>query len=69
MVPFRTNFSLYFAKIFYLDKLIAVLKTAVGQFANRQLLVESPLGGDDGCVRRQWEVDSWVWDQVRLELV
>ena len=54
---------------YYLDKLVTVLETAVGQFADRQLLVESSLGGDDWRVRRQREVNSWVWDQVRLELV
>jgi len=40
----------------------------VGNFGNGQLLVVGLLGGDDGSVRGQHEVDAGVGDEVGLEL-
>jgi hypothetical protein len=39
----------------------------VGDFSNGELFVISLLSGDDGGIRGQHEMDSWVWDQVGLE--
>ena len=44
------------------------LKDRVGNLGNGQLLVISLLGGDDGSVRGEHEVDAGVRDEVRLEL-
>ena len=45
------------------------LEDGVGDLSNRVLLVEGLIGGDDGGVGRQQEVDTGVGDQVGLELV
>jgi hypothetical protein len=44
------------------------LEDGVGDFSNGQLFVIRLLGGDDGSEAAQDEVDTWVWDQVGLEL-
>ena len=51
-----------------LDHLVGRLKAGVGDLGNRQLLVVGLLGGDDRGVGGQREVNSWVGDQVGLEL-
>jgi hypothetical protein len=50
-----------------LDHLVGWLETHVGDFGNRQLLVVGLLGRDDWSIGGQWEVDTWVWDQIGLE--
>jgi hypothetical protein len=49
------------------DHLVGWLKASVGDFGNGQLLVVSFFGGNDWSISGQWEMDSWVWDQVGLE--
>jgi len=44
------------------------LEGGVGDLGDGELLVVSLLGGDNWGVGGQHEVDSWVWDQVGLEL-
>lgn len=44
------------------------LESGVGDFSNGELFVVGLLSGDDWGIRREHEVDSWVWDQVGLEL-
>ena len=44
------------------------LEGGVGDLSDGELLVVSFLSGDDWGIRRKHEVDSWVWDQVGLEL-
>merc|ERR1712054_650631 len=44
------------------------LEGGVGDLSDGELLVVSFLGGDDWCIGRKHEVDSWVWHQVGLEL-
>ena len=44
------------------------LEGGVGDLGDGELLVVSFLGRDDWGVGGQHEVDSWVWDQVGLEL-
>merc|ERR1712054_363615 len=44
------------------------LEGGVGDLSDGELLVVSFLGGDDWGIRGKHEVDSWVWDQVGLEL-
>ena len=51
-----------------LDHLVGRLKAGIGDLGNRQLLVVGLLGGDDRGVGGQREVNSWVGDQVGLEL-
>jgi len=51
-----------------LDHLVGWLEASVGDLGNGELLVVGLLGGDDWSIGDQWEVDSWVWDQVGLEL-
>jgi hypothetical protein len=43
-------------------------KDSAGDFGDRKLLVVGLLGRDDWGIRTQHKVDSWVWDQVGLEL-
>jgi len=50
------------------DHLVGWLEASVGDFGNGELFVVGFLGGDDWSVGDQWEVDSWVWNQVSLEL-
>merc|ERR1719295_310819 len=45
------------------------LEAGVGDLGHRQGLVVGSLGGDDGGVGHQGEVDPWVWNQIGLELV
>ena len=51
-----------------LHHLVGGLEAGVGDFSHRQLLVVGLLGGDDGSVGGQREVDAWVRHQVGLEL-
>jgi len=44
------------------------LEGGVGDLSDGELLVVSFLGGDDWCIGRKHEMDSWVWHQVGLEL-
>jgi len=44
------------------------LEGAVSDLGNGELLVVSLLGGDDWGVGGEHEMDTWVWDQVSLEL-
>ena len=48
--------------------LIGRFEAGVGDFGDGELLVISLLGGDDGCIGGQREVDARVRDQIRLEL-
>ena len=41
---------------------------SAGDLGDGELLVVGFLGGDDWGIRTQHKVDSWVWDQVGLEL-
>jgi hypothetical protein len=45
------------------------LKDSVGELSNGELLVDSLLCAQDGSVRAQHKVDSWIGNQVSLELV
>jgi hypothetical protein len=40
----------------------------VGDFGHMHMLMECLLGGNDGCIGGQREVDSGIWDQIGLEL-
>ena len=51
-----------------LHHLVGGLEAGVGDLSHRQLLVVGLLGGDDGSVGGQREVDTWVGHQVGLEL-
>ena len=51
-----------------LHHLVGGLECCVGDLRHRQLLVVGLLGGDDGSVGGQREVDTWVGHQVGLEL-
>merc|ERR1712062_703076 len=51
-----------------LHHLVGGLKGGVGDLSNRQLLVVGLLGGDDGGIGGQGEVDTWIGHQVGLEL-
>ena len=51
-----------------LHQLACRLEAGVGDLRHRQLLVVGLLGGDDGSVGGQREVDTWVGHQVGLEL-
>ncbi|KAF1771605.1 hypothetical protein GCK72_003432 [Caenorhabditis remanei] len=52
-----------------LDHLVGWLEAAVGDVADRKSLVVRLLSRDKWSVGSQWEVNSWVWHQVGLELV
>lgn len=52
-----------------LDHLVVWLEARVGDLSDRVGLVGSFSSGDDWSIRDQWEMDTWVWDQVGLELV
>ena len=51
-----------------LHHLVGGLEAGVGDLSHRQLLVVGLLGGDDGSVGGQREMDTWVGHQVGLEL-
>ena len=51
-----------------LHHLVGGLEAGVGDLSHGQLLVVGLLGGDDGSVGSQREVDTWVGHQVGLEL-
>ena len=67
-----------------LDHLVGWFETSVGDFSNGELFVVGLnmkfeklcvgvkrtylLSRDDWSVGNQWEMDTWVWDQVSLEL-
>ena len=44
------------------------LEASVGDFGNSELLMVSLLSRDEWGIGAEWEVDTWVWDQVGLEL-
>ena len=44
------------------------LERGVGDLSNGELLVIGLLGRDDWSIGRKHEMDSWIWDQVSLEL-
>lgn len=48
--------------------LVGRLETGVGNFSNGKLFMVCLLGADDGSICDQWEMDTWVWHQVSLEL-
>jgi len=50
------------------DHLVGWLEASVGDFRDGELLVVGFFGRDDWSVSGQWEMDSWVGDQVSLEL-
>merc|ERR1712136_262325 len=50
------------------NHLVGWLETSVGDLGNGELLMVSLLSRDDWGVGGQWEMDTWVWDQVSLEL-
>merc|ERR1712050_730959 len=50
------------------DHLVGWLEASVGDFGNGELFMVSLLGGDDWGVCGEREVNTWVWDQVSLEL-
>merc|ERR1711937_165993 len=51
-----------------LDHLVGWLKASIGDFRNTQLLMIGLLSRDDWCIGYQREVDSWIRNQVSLEL-
>ena len=51
-----------------LDHLVGWLEAGIGDLGHTQLLVVRLLGRDDGRVGDKGEVDTWVRDQVGLEL-
>ena len=52
-----------------LDHLVVGLETRVGDLLNRVGLMLSLRSRDDWSIGHEGEVDSWVWDEVGLELV
>ena len=50
------------------DHLVGWLETSVGDFRDGKLFVVSLFCRDDWCVGGEREVNTWVWDQVSLEL-
>ena len=51
-----------------LDHLVGWLEAGVGDLRDGELLVVGLLGRDDWGIGGEREVDTWVWDQVSLEL-
>ena len=51
-----------------LDQLVGWFKAGVGDLSHRQLLMVGLLSTDDWGIGGQWEVDTWVGNQVGLEL-
>merc|ERR1712112_246702 len=52
-----------------LDHRIGWLKAGVGYLCHGKLLVVSLLSRDDSSVGNKREVNSWIWDQIGLELI
>lgn len=52
-----------------LDHLAVWLEAGHADLLHAVGLVSGLGSGNDGCVGDQWEVDTWVWHQVGLELV
>lgn len=52
-----------------LNHLVVWLEAGHGDLLDRVGLVGSLSGGDHWSVGNEWEVNTWVWDQVGLELV
>lgn len=52
-----------------LDHLVARFETRGGDFGNRVGFVVGSALGKHWGVRNQWEMDSWVWNQVGLEFI
>ena len=49
------------------DHLVGWFKTGIGDFGDRKLFVVGLFSRDNWCVGGEWEVNTWVWDQVSLE--
>ena len=52
-----------------LNHLVVWLEAGHGDLLDRVGLVGSLSGGDNWSVGNEWEVNTWVWNQVGLELV
>jgi hypothetical protein len=48
--------------------LVARLEASIGYLCHSQLLMVGLLSGDDRRVGGKREVDTWVWNQIGLEL-
>ena len=51
------------------DHLVGWFEAGGGDFANGVLFVKVSVGRNDWCVGGKWEVNTWVRDQVSLELI
>ena len=47
--------------------LIGWLKTGIGDFSNTQLFMVGFFSRDNWGISGQWEVNTWVWNQVGLK--
>ena len=52
-----------------LHHLVGWLEATVGDVIDRESLMVSLVSRDQWSVRSQWEMNSWIWDQVGLELI
>ena len=50
------------------DHLVGWFEAGIGDFRDGKLFVVSLFCRDDWCVGGEREVNTWVWDQVSLEL-
>jgi len=50
------------------DHLVSWLEASISDFGDGKLFVVGLFGGNNWSIGDQWEVDSWVWNQVSLEL-
>ncbi|CAH3119946.1 unnamed protein product, partial [Porites lobata] len=48
--------------------LIGWLKTGIGDFSNTQLFMVGFFSRDNWSISGQWEVNTWIWNQVGLYL-
>ncbi|CAL5972038.1 Conserved_hypothetical protein [Hexamita inflata] len=51
-----------------LDHHVSWFEDSVGDFSNGELFVVSLVRGDEWGIGAEWEVDTWIWDEVGLEL-
>ena len=49
--------------------MVVGLEALKGQFLGLETLMATLRGADNGCVTDQWIMDTWVGNQVRLELI
>ena len=47
--------------------LIGWLKTGIGDFSNTQLFMVGFFSRDNWSISGQWEVNTWIWNQVGLK--